>query len=57
MLAMVILLPLLGLTWVFGLLAVNRESSVFAWLFTILNTFQVSVCVQYLLLCYCEHYI
>ena len=53
MLAMVILLPLLGLTWVFGLLAVNRESSVFAWLFTILNTFQVSVCLQ----CFVQSYV
>ena len=46
MLAMIILLPLLGLTWVFGLLAVNQESSVFAWLFTILNTFQVTADLQ-----------
>ena len=36
-----ILLPLLGITWVFGILAVNQESSVFAWIFTILNSLQV----------------
>ena len=40
--ATVILLPLLGITWVFGILAVNQESSVFAWIFTILNSLQVS---------------
>lgn len=37
-----LLLPLLGLTWVFGLLAVNNNTSVFAWLFTIFNSLQVS---------------
>ena len=40
--ATVILLPLLGITWVFGILAVNQESSVFAWTFTVLNSLQVS---------------
>ena len=40
--ATVILLPLLGITWMFGLLAVNQESSVFAWIFTILNSLQVN---------------
>ena len=39
--ATIILLPLLGITWVFGLLAVNQESSVFAWIFTVLNSLQV----------------
>ena len=39
--ATIILLPLLGITWVFGLLAINQESSVFAWIFTILNSLQV----------------
>ncbi|XP_065916128.1 adhesion G protein-coupled receptor E2-like isoform X2 [Dysidea avara] len=38
--ATVVLLPLLGLTWVFGLLAVNKNTSVFAWLFTVLNSLQ-----------------
>ena len=40
--ATVILLPLLGITWVFGLLAVNENLTVFAWIFTILNSLQVS---------------
>jgi len=39
--ATVILSPLLGITWVFGLLAVNQETIVFAWIFTILNSLQV----------------
>jgi len=44
--ATVILLPLLGITWVFGILAVNQESSAFAWIFTILNSFQVkNLCI------------
>uniref|UniRef100_A0A1X7T8J3 G-protein coupled receptors family 2 profile 2 domain-containing protein n=1 Tax=Amphimedon queenslandica TaxID=400682 RepID=A0A1X7T8J3_AMPQE len=29
-----------GLTWLFGLLAVNRNTSAFAWIFTLLNTLQ-----------------
>ena len=39
-----ILSPLLGVTWVVGLLAVNNYTTVFAWLFCFLNAFQVSVC-------------
>ena len=35
-----ILLPLLGLTWVFGLLIVNENALVFAYIFVILNTLQ-----------------
>ncbi|XP_065910885.1 adhesion G protein-coupled receptor L3-like isoform X2 [Dysidea avara] len=46
LLATVILLPLLGLTWVFGLLAVNHETSVFSWIFTILNSLQ-GFCILY----------
>ncbi|CAI8057684.1 Adhesion G protein-coupled receptor L3, partial [Geodia barretti] len=38
--ATVVLLPMLGLTWVFGLFAVNQNTSWFAWLFTIFNTLQ-----------------
>ncbi|XP_038054962.1 adhesion G protein-coupled receptor E3-like [Patiria miniata] len=34
------LLPILGLTWVFGLLAVNSALTVFQYLFTIFNSFQ-----------------
>jgi len=35
------LMPLLGVTWVIGLLAVNNHTLVFAWIFTILNSLQV----------------
>ncbi|XP_064390047.1 adhesion G protein-coupled receptor E5-like isoform X2 [Halichondria panicea] len=36
----VILLPLLGITWVIGLFAVNENTQVFAWLFILTNSFQ-----------------
>ena len=39
--AMIILLPLLGLTWIIGILAVNNDTQVFAWIFAILNSLQV----------------
>ena len=35
-----ILLPLLGLTWIFGLLVFNRETIVFKYLFAICNSLQ-----------------
>ena len=41
--ATVILLPLLGLTWLFGILAIDRNTSAMAWLFTICNSTQVWV--------------
>lgn len=37
----VIITPLLGCTWVIGLLAINEDTAVFAWAFTILNSLQV----------------
>lgn len=40
--ASVIILPLLGLTWVIGLLAVSPYATVFAWIFLFLNAFQVN---------------
>jgi len=51
--AAVIIIPLLGCTWVFGLLAVNEETVVFAWLFTVTNSLQVGkmMCQFY----YCEY--
>jgi len=39
--AAVIFVPLLGSTWVFGILSVNEDTVVFAWIFTILNSLQV----------------
>ena len=41
LIAAITLLPLFGLTWVFGLLAVNEDTVAFAWIFTILNSLQV----------------
>ncbi len=37
----VILLPLLGVTWAIGVFALDRNSTVFAWIFTLLNSLQV----------------
>ncbi|XP_031572893.1 adhesion G protein-coupled receptor L3-like isoform X2 [Actinia tenebrosa] len=37
---MVVLLPLLGLTWVFGLMAVNEKTIAFQYIFAILNSLQ-----------------
>ncbi|XP_064386909.1 uncharacterized protein LOC135335369 isoform X2 [Halichondria panicea] len=36
----VVLQPLLGLTWAFGLLTLVRNTSAFVWIFTILNSLQ-----------------
>ena len=40
--AIIILLPLLGVTWIIGILAVNEDTEVFAWIFAILNSLQVT---------------
>ena len=40
--AVLILLPLLGATWLFGILTLNRNTTAFAWLFTIFNSLQVT---------------
>ena len=40
--AMIVLLPLLGMTWINGILVVNNETQVFAWIFAILNSLQVN---------------
>ena len=39
--AAVIVIPLLGCTWVFGLLSINEDTVAFAWIFTIFNSLQV----------------
>jgi hypothetical protein len=36
----IVLFPLLGATWIIGLFAVNQQTTVFLWLFTILNSIQ-----------------
>ena len=41
--AVVVLLPLLGITWIIGILAVNENTQqAFAWIFAILNFLQVN---------------
>ena len=40
--AAVIVVPILGCTWIFGLLAINEDTVVFAWIFTIFNSLQVT---------------
>jgi len=40
--AAVIVVPILGCTWIFGLLAINENTVVFAWIFTIFNSLQVT---------------
>ena len=42
-----VLLPVLGSTWVFGLLAINDDTMIFVWIFTVLNSLQVN-CITYL---------
>lgn len=39
--AAMVLLPLLGLTWILGIFFISANTSVFAWLFTIFNSLQV----------------
>ena len=38
-----ILLPLVGVTWVTGVFAVNEESVAFQYIFAIVNSLQVSL--------------
>ena len=44
-----LLMPVFGLSWVFGVLAVNKELLVFQYVFTALNSFQG----LFLFVCYC----
>ena len=44
--ATIILVPVMGFTWIIGLFAVGEEGKIFAYLFVIANVFQVS-CGQY----------
>ena len=45
--ATLFLLPLLGITWIIGIFAVNEDTVVFAWIFAILNSFQVTTVYIY----------
>ena len=39
--AILVLLPILGITWIVGIFAVDENTAVFAWLFVIFNSLQV----------------
>ena len=53
--ATVILLPLLGLTWVFGILTLNANATVFAWFFTLFNSLQVTLFIYIGALAFFHH--
>ena len=38
-----VLLPLLGVSWAFGLLAINKKTIAFQYIFAISNSFQVKI--------------
>lgn len=41
--AVAVLLPILGISWIFGVLAVNTHSLVFLYVFAVFNSLQVGV--------------
>ncbi|XP_078355773.1 adhesion G protein-coupled receptor L4-like, partial [Oculina patagonica] len=43
--ACIVLFPLLGITWLFGLLSITSTSVVPQYVFTVLNSIQVSICI------------
>ena len=51
---MIVLLPLLGLTWVFGIMAINKDTIAFQYLFAILNSLQVT---KFTLLSACSRWV
>ena len=55
--AIVVLLPLLGLTWIIGIVTVNNDTQAFAWIFAILNSLQVTSYLIVFLLKYLVDYI
>ena len=48
--AALVLMPLLGITWMFGLFSVNEETVVFQYLFAIVNSLQVFILRKYKML-------
>ena len=44
-----LLMPIFGLTWLFGLLAINKQLIIFQYIFTIINSLQG----VYIFVCYC----
>lgn len=49
--AVAVLLPILGISWIFGVLAVNRNSLVFLYIFAVFNSLQVSSSLEGLFFC------
>ena len=39
----VVIMPILGITWLFGVLAVNSEQVVFQYIFAVANSLQVRI--------------
>ena len=39
--AAIVVLPLLGVTWIIGILAVNNDTQVFEWIFVVFSALQV----------------
>ena len=37
-----VMIPVMGITWIFGVVSVNQETMVFQFIFAILNSFQVT---------------
>ena len=54
-----LLLPVMGCTWLFGLLSINEVSLVFVWIFCILNSLQVIysriLCILLTVVIYMSH--
>ena len=43
--AAIFVTPILGLTWLFGLLVINEQTVVFAWIFLVFNSLQVQILI------------
>ena len=41
-----VMVPVMGITWIFGVVSVNQETMVFQFIFAILNSFQVILYLQ-----------
>lgn len=46
------LLPVLGVTWLFGILAVNEKADVFQYIFVIANSLQARISLQCVFNCF-----
>ena len=44
--SVLVLQPMLGVAWMIGVLTVNQNTTVFAWLFTVVNSLQVCCGMQ-----------